>query len=135
MTNTTHSGGPEPTDTSPEKNILLLCRSAPYGGALARETLETALAAGAMGYSVSLLFLDEGVWQLLDNQKPIAIHTKNHQAMLGALPLYEVDKLFVERSSLTQRQLNKRDINPGVTVLDTTEIKGLFQSSDCILSF
>lgn len=135
MTEVNHSAAPEATDTTAQQNLLLLCRSAPYGQALARESLETALAAGAMGFAISLLFVDEGVWQLLGNQDPTAIHAKNHQAMFSALPLYEVDRFFVEHCSLAERQLSERDINPGARVIDTLEVQRLLRSSDCILSF
>ena len=135
MTDTDHSGEPKPGDENQRPSLLLLCRAAPYGGALAREALEAALAGGAMGFSISLLFLDEGVWQLLDHQDSNMIHAKNHRAMLGALPLYEVDELFVDRASLTARRLSENDISPGIRVIDTTEVKQLLRAMTRILSF
>ena len=55
--------------------------------------------------------------------------------MLGALPLYEVDELFVDRASLTARRLSENDISPGIRVIDTTEVKQLLRAMTRILSF
>lgn len=135
MSHTEHKAGSGAGAKPARPSILLLCRAAPYGGALAREALETALAGGAMGFSIKLLFLDEGVWQLLDHQDTKTIHAKNHQAMLSALPLYEVGELFVDRASLTRRRLSERDINPDIKVIDSAAVGELLQANVCILSF
>ncbi|MGK2913256.1 MAG: DsrE family protein, partial [Porticoccaceae bacterium] len=78
------------TDTAGGKRILFMFRHAPYGSALAREGLEAALAAGAYGQQPSVLFLDDGVWQLLAGQNGRPLNAKTHQTMLSALPLYDV---------------------------------------------
>ena len=47
------------------KKILFLLRSPPYAGARAYETLEVLLVAAVFDQEVSVLFADDGVYQLL----------------------------------------------------------------------
>lgn len=118
-----------------DKRILLVCRIAPYGNSLARESLETALAAGSIGAKVSMLFLDEGVWQLVQQQKPEAIGRKNHSAMLSALPLYDIETILVDRDSLTKRCINPAELGDIVQLIDTPQAKEIMADHDVILSF
>lgn len=118
-----------------DKRILLVCRSAPYGSSLARESLELALAAAAIGARVSMLFLDEGVTQLVQQQKPEAIGRKNHSAMLSALPLYDIDSVFVERDSLTKRGINLAELSDIAELIDTSQAKEVMASHAVIFGF
>lgn len=116
------------------KNILLVFRHAPYGNALAREGLEAALACGAMGAKTSVLYINEGVWQLLEPQNSGAIDCKNQAAMANALGLYDVDDIWVDEDSLKQRKLNSADINAG-EIITTARVQELLATSKSILSF
>jgi tRNA 2-thiouridine synthesizing protein C len=123
------------TDTASGKQLLFVFRHAPYGSTLAREGLEAALAAGAYGQQPSVLFLDDGVWQLLADQNGQPLSAKTHQAMLGALPLYDVDHLYVDAPSLCARGIEPSTLNLAVTCLDAAGVKALLASSDVMLSF
>ena len=122
------------TDKPEDKGILLVFRHAPYGNALAREGLEAALACGAMGAKTSVLYINEGVWQLLASQNSGAIDCKNQAAMASALPLYDVDTIWVDENSLKQRNLTPSDINAG-KIISTTQVQKLLATSKSILSF
>ena len=124
----------ESTDKPEEKDILLVFRHAPYGNALAREGLEAALACGAMGAKTSVLYINEGVWQLLASQNSAVIDSKNQAAMASALPLYDVDAIWVDEDSLKQRNLTSADINAG-KIIDTAGVQKLLATSKSILSF
>ena len=124
----------ESTDKPEDKDILLVFRHAPYGNALAREGLEAALACGAMGAKTSVLYINEGVWQLLESQNSSSIDCKNQAAMASALPLYDVDTIWVDEDSLKQRNLTSADINAG-KIINRTRVQALLSSSKSILSF
>ena len=117
-----------------DEGILLVFRHAPYGNALAREGLEAALACGAMGAKTSVLYINEGVWQLLEPQNSGAIDCKNQAAMASALPLYDIDEIWVDADSLKQRNLSGSDINAG-HIIDSSRVQALLSSSKNILSF
>ncbi|MBQ0719474.1 MAG: sulfurtransferase complex subunit TusC [Gammaproteobacteria bacterium] len=123
------------TDKPAQKEILLVFRHAPYGSALAREGLEAVLACGAMGAKTSVLYINEGVWQLLEAQNSAAIDCKNQAAMASALPLYDIDDIWVDEDSLRQRNLSGADINAG-KIISRSRVQTLLASSNkSILSF
>ncbi len=121
--------------TTPNKKILFVMRHGPYGTALAREALEAALGTGSFGANPTVLFMDDGVWQLLASQQGAAIQQKNHFAMLSALPLYGVEKLLVERDSLDARHLTAKELPDSVTIIDSAQTSRLLADSDVILGF
>ncbi len=53
---------------TPSKKLLFISRHAPYGSSLARDALDAVLASSAYDQQLSLLFMDDGVFQLLKNQ-------------------------------------------------------------------
>ncbi len=121
--------------TTPNKKVLFVMRHGPYGTGLAREALEAALGTGSFGANPTVLFMDDGVWQLLANQEGAALQQKNHYAMLSALPLYGVEELFVERNSLDTRHLTAKDLPDNVTIIGTAQASRLLADSDVILGF
>lgn len=105
--------------------LLFVFRSAPYQDCTAREGLEAALAAAAFDQAVRLLFIDDGVYQLTNGQNPE--HQKNLQKMLAALPIYDVNEIFVHQYSLEERGLSPHRLNltaQPVTNVDTTRLIG-----------
>ena len=117
------------------KRMLLVCRTAPYGNSLARESIEAALAAGALGVKVSILFLDEGVWQLVEHQKPENIASKNHGAILSALPLYDIEQTWVDGDALNQRGIDGENLIDLAQVINSNQVKDVLADYEVILSF
>ena len=118
-----------------EKSILLLNRTAPYGSHAARESLDIALTCGAFEFPVSLLFMDDGVFQLLGDHKPQSIGSKNLSASLAALAMYDVDQLFVCQASLAERGLSEADLALPATCVAAADIQSLIAKHTSVLSF
>src|SRR5690606_40541227 len=93
-----------------KKSFLLICRRAPYGQSLAREALDVALTAATFDQQVAMLFLGDGVLQLLKGQQPAAIAQKALDKQLAALPLYDIEMVYVEAEALHQRGLALSDL-------------------------
>lgn len=118
------------------KKLLIISRQPPYGSSLPREALDVALAAAVYDQDISLLFMDDGVFQLVAEQSPEHLQQKNLAAVLSALPLYGIEQIFVHRESLEQRSLTPDDVSlEGVTLLSTADIKALIDQQDHLLSF
>lgn len=115
--------------------LLLVTRRAPYGGSLARSALETALAAAAFDMAPALLFQGAGVLQLLPEQDASAIGTRTHGKVLDSLPLYEVDKLYVDASALAGYGLQEMPLPEGASLLDAAGIRALLDAYHHLLSF
>lgn len=103
------------TQSSHAASILAICRQPPYGKALGREGLEAVLAAAAMEQTPDLLFLGDGVFQLLDNQAPQSIEQKSLRRNLLALPMFDVEKIHACERSLQERGLTPEQVQlPGI---------------------
>lgn len=118
-----------------KKQLLVVCRHAPYSTSLAKEGLDFALAAGVFDQNISLLFLGEGLWQLKKDQQSNALGMKNLGKALSALPLYDIDNIYVEKASLMALGLNEADLLMAVETLDESGIATLLATADVIFNF
>jgi len=117
------------------KKFMFVNRTAPYGTVYALESLEVVLISAAFDQDVSLVFLDDGVWQLKKGQQTKGIETKNHSKTYRALEGYDVEKLYVEQESLAARGLAEEDLIVDVTVLSSAALGKLMEEQDVVLSF
>ena len=117
------------------KKFMFVNRKAPYGTIYALESLEVVLIAATFDQDVSLVFLDDGVYELLKGQNTKAIGIKNFSPTYRALEGYDVEKLYVERESLEARGLSEDDLIVDVTVLSSGELGRLMDEQDVVLSF
>jgi len=116
------------------KRFAYINRRAPYGTVYALEMLENVLVASAFEQDVSVIFIDDGVYQLTKEQNTEAIGHKNFSPTFRALADYDVDKIFVERCSLTERGLEADDLIIDVTLLDSDELKTIIQQQDVLIN-
>jgi len=117
------------------KKFLYLNRKAPYGTVYALESLEVVLIGAAFEQDVSLVFLDDGVYQIKKGQDTQGVQMKNFSPTYRALEMYDVEKLYVSRQSLEERGLTEEDLLVDVEVLDASQLADLMDEQDVILSF
>lgn len=117
------------------KKFMFVNRKAPYGTVYALESLEVVLIAATFDQDCSLVFMDDGVYELAKGQNTKAIGVKNFSPTYRALDDYDINKLYVERESLAQRGLTEDDLMVPVAVLSSGELGELMASQDVVLSF
>ena len=117
------------------KKFMFVNRKAPYGTIYALESLEVVLIAATFDQDCSLVFMDDGVYQLAKAQNTKAIGLKNFSPTYRALDDYDINKLYVERESLQQRGLDEDDLMVPVAVLSSAELADLMAAQDVVLSF
>jgi tRNA 2-thiouridine synthesizing protein C len=117
------------------KKFLFVNRRAPYGTIYALESLEVVLIGAAFEQDVSLVFMDDGVYQLKKGQQTKGIEVKNFQPTYRALEDYDVNKLYVEKESLEARGLTEDDLVVPVEVMSKADIGKLMESQDVVMSF
>jgi tRNA 2-thiouridine synthesizing protein C len=117
------------------KKFMFVNRKAPYGTIYALESLEVVLITAAFDQDVSLVFLDDGVYQLKKGQQTKGIEIKNFSPTYRALEGYDIEKLYVEKESLEARGLTEDDLLVDVTVLGRAEMGALMDEQDVVLSF
>ncbi len=117
------------------KKFAFINRKAPYGTIYALESLEVVLISAAFDQDVSLMFIDDGVYQLKKGQGTKAVGMKNFSPTYRALEGYDIEKLFVEKESLEERGLTEEDLLVDVEVLSRADMAALMEEQDVILSF
>jgi tRNA 2-thiouridine synthesizing protein C len=117
------------------KKFMFVNRKAPYGTVYALEGLEVVLISAAFDQDVSLVFLDDGVYELVKGQDTKAIGVKNFSPTYRALEGYDIEKLYVERESLAARGLTEESLVVPVDVLSAQEIAALMAEQDVVISF
>jgi tRNA 2-thiouridine synthesizing protein C len=131
------------------KKFLYLNRKAPYGTIYAWESLEVVLIGAAFDQEVSLMFMDDGVFQLVKGQDTSGIGMKNFSPTYRTLGDYEVKYIYVDADSLATRGLTQddlvqiawEDMDTGeeveniVTVVDTDRGRALLAEAETVFSF
>ena len=117
------------------KKFMFVNRKAPYGTIYALESLEVVLISAAFDQDVSVMFLDDGIYQLAKGQKTDGIEVKNFSPTYRALEMYDVEKLYVSKDSMTERGLTEDDLLVPVEVLEANQIGELMDEQDVVLSF
>lgn len=117
------------------KKFMYLNRKAPYGTVYALESLEVVLIGAAFEQDVSLVFMDDGVYQIKKGQDTAGTEMKNFSKTYRALEMYDVEKLYVEKESMDARGLTEDDLVVDVEVLTSEQIKDLMEDQDVLLSF
>jgi tRNA 2-thiouridine synthesizing protein C len=131
------------------KKFLYINRKPPHGSIYALESLEVVLIGAAFEQEVTLAFIDDGVYELLQNQDTSAAGLKNFAPTYRALGDYDVNRIFVERESLELRGLVKEDLMPltwededddwaekdSIHVVSSAELAQIIEHQDVILNF
>jgi tRNA 2-thiouridine synthesizing protein C len=116
------------------KTFLFVNRKAPYGSGTPAELRDAALMAASFDQQVHLAFLDDGVFQLVKRQQPTAIGQKHFAEEFLDLGEYDIDHVWVERQSLTDRGLTESDLLIPVLLIDRAEMAALMAKMDVVVS-
>lgn len=117
------------------KQFLIICRRAPYGESYAREALDVAMAAAAFDQRIAMLFLGDGVAQLFTRQDSAALGQKSLEKQLSALPLYDVNEIYVDSEALAERGVDTNELSLPAIALDRNAIATLITRADIALNF
>jgi len=131
------------------KKFMYLNRRAPYGTIYAWESLEVILIGAAFDQEVSLMFVDDGVFQLTKGQDTAGLEMKNFSPTYRTLGDYGVRHMYVDKASLEARGLSQDDlievawedweteeeVDNIVEVVETDKVAGLLSESDVVFSF
>ena len=137
------------TDMSNTKTFVYINRKAPYGSIYALESLEVVLIAAAFEQNVKLVFMDDGVFQLTNNQDPEGIGMKNFSKTYAALGDYDISQIYVDIQSLEERGLSVDDLQAlvyededddwaeksSIHLVNREELSDVIDTADILLNF
>jgi len=128
---------------------MYLNRRSSFGTVYAIESLEVVLIAAAFEQDVSLAFMDDGVYQIVEGQNADGIGMKNFSKTFHALGDYDINKLYVSKESLEERGLTESDLmplvyededddwaeKPSIKIVTNEELTAIMSEQDVCLSF
>ena len=104
--------------TGPVKRFMYVNRRAPHGSVYALECLEAVLVTAAFDQDVSLVFVDDGVYQLKAEQDTAGIGTKDFSRAYRALDDHELIKV---KLALIERE-DRQEVVETLKALPNTEL-------------
>ena len=131
------------------KKFMYLNRRAPYGTIYAWESLEVVLIGAAFDQEVSLMFVDDGVYQLVKGCDTSESDMKNFMPTYRTLGDYGVRHMYVDQASLEARGLTTDDlievawedweteeeVDNIVEAVDSAKVTEFMAESDVVFSF
>jgi tRNA 2-thiouridine synthesizing protein C len=117
------------------KKVGVVLRHAPYGNSFAQEALDATLAMSLFGQEMTLIFLSDGVFQLLKHQQAAGIHQKTFSKQIAAFELYDIKRIFVCSQSLAQRDISTAALCINVISVAPAAIRAVLNEQDTLLSF
>ena len=127
------------------KSFAYVNRKAPYGTIYALEVLETVLISAAFEQNVSVIFIDDGVYQIKKGQNTEALGMKNFLPTYGVIEMEKEDadededleytwRIIVEKESMEARGLTADDLQVDVEVLPAAELAAVLDAHDVVIS-
>lgn len=116
-------------------DITYVFRTAPHFSSAGREGIDAVLAASAYSENLSVVFIDDGVAQLLSDQDSSDILSKNYAPMFKLLELYDVEQVYICQDSLDKIGVNAEDLIIEAEILSRAEINQHLHASRKLLSF
>jgi tRNA 2-thiouridine synthesizing protein C len=92
------------------KSIAFIFSHVPHGTSFGREGLDVILSASLTIQDISIFFIGDGVFQLVKNQTPDTILSRNYASAFCILPLYGINKFYFCANSLIERGILEKDI-------------------------
>ena len=117
-----------------KKAFLFIVRTPPFGSMRGKDALDTVLVTAAYGQQVRVLFLADGVFQLFVGQQPQAIHGVGYASGWAALPLYDVEHVYVSRQCLEQRKLSVNQLALSPQQVERNGIEALMAEQNVIFN-
>jgi len=115
------------------KKIMHVMRRAPHGTIYSYEGLEMILVMAAFEQDITVTFIDDGVYTLVKGQDTEGIGIKGFANTFRALDGYDVEKLYVDKTSMEERGLTEDDFLVDVEVFSSEELGKLMQEQDVIV--
>ncbi|MGF1753304.1 sulfurtransferase complex subunit TusC [Vibrio makurazakiensis] len=117
------------------KKIAFVFHNFPHSTASGREGLDALLAASAYTDDIAVFFVGDGVTQLLKEQTPAKVLSRDYVAAFKLMDLYDIEQVYVCENSLQKFGLKSSDLVIDTETLTTTEIALKMGQCDQLLTF
>jgi tRNA 2-thiouridine synthesizing protein C len=115
--------------------VTVMMRKAPYGSVYTAEGFRSMMGIGVFEMDISVLFVDDGVYALVNGQNPETLDMKPLGDGFPMLPDFGVEKFYVHDQSLKERGLTPADLVMDVKIVDDAGAAQIMQESGIVLPF
>ena len=117
--------------------IAFLFRAPPHGTSVAREGLDSVLAATAFcnENEIGVFFIDDGVLNLVEGQQPEQLLQKDFIRIFKLLDLYEIEQRFICANSLDKFNLTEESLILSAEKIDRTLMMEKLNQAEKLLTF
>lgn len=113
--------------------INVIINQSTFVGPHFKESLDLALVCAAFDHQINLIFQADGVFNLVNSQQSQILEEKNQTDLLKGLSFYDIEKIYVDQSSLLARSIKSDNLLMDVSLLDTSTLNGLNQKADQVV--
>lgn len=117
------------------QKLLYVFTRAPYSNAQGQEALDAVLVGAAFEQHVSVLFLHDGVYQIMTNQDTAGSALKPVSKAYRALPDFAVDDIYVHDLSLAARGLDANQLIVDGQIVSALEVQQLLSDQTRVFTF
>ncbi|MBD2815609.1 sulfurtransferase complex subunit TusC [Xenorhabdus sp. Flor] len=118
------------------KKIAFVFTEAPHGSSAGREGLDALLATSAFTEQIGVFFISDGVFQLLSDQQPDKILSRDYISTFKILSLYDIDKCYICLEDLMVRGFSpESNFILAAEFLSAAAIRQLLAGYDVVLKF
>ncbi|MBN1329074.1 MAG: DsrE family protein [Candidatus Heimdallarchaeota archaeon] len=117
------------------EKVIVIFRKGPYGQINSLEGVRIAQGLLVLDVETDAIFIDDGVFNLIKNQKPEGIGHYSVMRALEAMHRYDIP-IFACESSLKQRGIKLEDIDPNleVKIISIQELSDLLLQADATIA-
>ncbi len=116
-------------------SINIIISSPPFSLIDGKEGVDLALVCAAFDQQVNLIFVDEGIFHLIDKQSAKNFMDKLHDKQLKALSFYDIDAIYAEIESLQKFNITTRNLLADTVMIDRAKINQLVSSAQQTVRF
>lgn len=120
---------------APQNRLLVINTKAPYAGQSGQESLDFVMAMANFGIETSVVFVNDGVFQLLTDQNAKNIQRKHYVKGFKSLTFYDVDNIFVCKTSLESREINQEQLNVDHQLIQENELSKIIATHQHVVTF
>lgn len=117
------------------QSVLFVLRHSPYGSDMAKSAIDAALAFAAFEQPLNLLFLGDGVLQLMPGQDGKVIGRKTIYKQLLSLPMYDVERIYVDSVAAQRHRIDLAAFPASVERVSEGEAHALMCDHRHVLGF
>ena len=116
------------------KKIAIINSQSSFNTPTPRESLDLALIFAALDQQVTVIYLNDGVYQLLGGQQPEQINGKDFLSTMKAFDLYDIEQVIACSESVQQAGVNESDLNLPTEMGSTARIAQVIANRDQVVT-